>query len=41
MDVYGVPVPERFLPLVYRVLADAYEVRASHYEHLSLAENVS
>src|SRR5829696_10196602 len=25
MDVYEVPVPERFLPLVYRVLADAYE----------------
>jgi hypothetical protein len=25
MDVYAVPVPERFMPLVYRVLADAYE----------------
>ena len=25
MDVYEVPVPERFLPLVYRALADAYE----------------
>jgi hypothetical protein len=28
MDVHEVPVPERFLPLVYRVLADAYEGEA-------------
>jgi hypothetical protein len=25
MNVYEVPVPERFLPLVYRALADAYQ----------------
>lgn len=25
MNVYEVPVPEKFLPLVYRTLADAYE----------------